>query len=190
MCATKNNQSIYFQNYPYLKRLIFLSQFGPSGGCRLPEVCMEIDPDARDWDREIEERIIQRTREYIQHHFPYLDHHEPTIVETCIYTVCVESKKLTQGSLCLALPSPLSWGLTLAVKNLLSHTSSPLLLSFSCLMKKLVLQLCLAHFLMMLVRETQIRGSRKEKYCDHPFPKYWDHTPLILKVRGGYVETP
>ena len=109
MSATKNNQSIYFQNYPYFKRLIFLSQFGPSGGCRLPEVCMEIDPDARDWDREIEERIIQRTREYIQHHFPYLDHHEPTIVETCIYTVCVESKKLTQGSLCLALPSPLSW---------------------------------------------------------------------------------
>ncbi|XP_058966224.1 peroxisomal sarcosine oxidase isoform X1 [Pocillopora verrucosa] len=62
-------------------------KFGPSGGCRLPEVCMEIDPDARDWDREIEERIIQRTREYIQHHFPYLDHHEPTIVETCIYTL-------------------------------------------------------------------------------------------------------
>ena len=109
VCATKNNQSIYFQHYPYLKRLIFLSQFGPSGGCRLPEVCMEIDPDARDWDREIEERIIQRTREYIQHHFPYLDHHEPTIVETCIYTVCVESQKLTQGSMCLALPSSLSW---------------------------------------------------------------------------------
>lgn len=73
-------------------------KFGPTGACRLRDVCWEIDPDARDWDRETEERIIQSTREYIQHHFLYLDHHEPAIVETCIYTVCVKFKKLNRAN--------------------------------------------------------------------------------------------
>lgn len=62
-------------------------KFGPTGGCRFPEVLREIDPDTRDWDRDTAEITIQSTREYIQEHFPHLDNHEPSIVETCIYTL-------------------------------------------------------------------------------------------------------
>ena len=49
----------------------------------------EIDPDSRDSNREIVEILILRIREYIQDHFPQLDHRQPAIVESCIYTVCV-----------------------------------------------------------------------------------------------------
>lgn len=70
---------------------------------------MEIDLDVRDWDREIEERIIQRIREYIQYYFLYFDYYELIIVEICIYIVCVEFKKLIQGLLCLVLLFFFSW---------------------------------------------------------------------------------
>lgn len=64
------------------------SQFGPTGGCKLPEVCREIDPDARDIHRDLVEVHIRRTSAYIREHFPHLDHREPAIVEACTYTVC------------------------------------------------------------------------------------------------------
>ncbi|KAJ7387276.1 hypothetical protein OS493_004253 [Desmophyllum pertusum] len=39
-----------------------LVKFGPSGACVLPEICKEIDPDARDQHRDFVEVLIQRNK--------------------------------------------------------------------------------------------------------------------------------
>lgn len=66
-----------------------MPQFGPTGACKLPEVRKEINPDSRDIYRDLLEVHIQKTGEYLQEHFPHIDHQEPAIVESCIYTVCI-----------------------------------------------------------------------------------------------------
>lgn len=64
-----------------------LVKFGPTGGCKLPEIRREIDPDARDVHRDLVEVQIRRTSAYVREHFPHLDHREPSIVEACTYTL-------------------------------------------------------------------------------------------------------
>ena len=61
-------------------------------------MCKEIDPDSRDSDRELVEIIVRETRDYIQDHFPHLDHREPAIIESCTYTVRAIS---LNGSVCV-----------------------------------------------------------------------------------------
>ncbi|KAL9981731.1 hypothetical protein ACROYT_G010474 [Oculina patagonica] len=62
-------------------------KLGPTGACKLPEIRREIDPDLRDSHRDLLDIHIQRTGEYLQEHFPHIDHGEPAIVEDCMYTL-------------------------------------------------------------------------------------------------------
>lgn len=65
-----------------------LIKFGSASETFSKDMCMEVDPDLRDAgnDRELVEIHVQKARSYLKDHFPQIDHHEPAIIEKCIYT--------------------------------------------------------------------------------------------------------
>ena len=83
---TKN---LKFNNW--VKHYKLFLQFGSAGETFSKDMCMEVDPDLRDAgnDRELVEIHVQKARSYLKDHFPQIDHHEPAIIEKCIYTVCM-----------------------------------------------------------------------------------------------------
>ncbi|XP_073257408.1 peroxisomal sarcosine oxidase-like [Porites lutea] len=83
-CSASDGRKLYgipSSEYPNMFK------FGCTGLCTIPDLCKEIDPDARDNDRALVEMHIQRIRGYVQDHLPHLDYRQPAIVETCIYTL-------------------------------------------------------------------------------------------------------
>jgi len=83
-CTTSDGRCIYgLPSFEYPDMV----KFGPTGQCKLPDMCKRTDPDSRDSDRELVEANIRKTREYLQNHFPQLVLKDPAIIESCMYTM-------------------------------------------------------------------------------------------------------
>ena len=82
----------WIPHFKYTLRKKFFSlifQFGATGKTIAADMCKEIDPDLRDSgnDGEFVKIYIQKASSYLKDHFPLIDHSEPAIIESCIYTV-------------------------------------------------------------------------------------------------------
>ncbi|XP_068678967.1 peroxisomal sarcosine oxidase-like isoform X3 [Montipora foliosa] len=66
-----------------------LVKFGATGKTIAADMCKGIDPDLRDSgnDGEFVKIYVQKASSYLKDHFPLIDHSEPAIIESCIYTI-------------------------------------------------------------------------------------------------------